>query len=322
MEKIPPCHPSGDSGAICEPIDISTNAPGAYAIGLAVVGDYVHWGNGQGSVVRVRYDGMYVGSFGNGQDTPALATDGKTVFYADWYDPFIRGLDVPALSLRDISQVPYPADAGMSASAQNGHLVERGGKVFWAAQYPNGIWMAKTDGTQAIATLVAQKTDDTTALVKSCGVAVDTLNAFWTDANHVYKILISKAGDAGSVLDLGGFANAGDIAVDDNLVYVASDTGISQMKKDGSGRTDIPTGRAIRNLLLDGNYLYWTQVNDKYPAVGGILRVPRGGTAGQVEVVAQNIEEPFALAADCGALYVSQFNFGVAPAQVFKVRKP
>lgn len=51
-----------------------------YAIGLALTGDHLHFADGAGHIVRIRFDGAADSVFGMGSDSPFVVSDGLNVF--------------------------------------------------------------------------------------------------------------------------------------------------------------------------------------------------------------------------------------------------
>jgi hypothetical protein len=311
LEKVPPCHPTdgGSGGPLCEPVLLTAGYDG-FAIGLSLVGDYLHYADGEGHIVRIRFDGVVDSVFGMGSDSPFVVSDGANVYWTDWYDPVIRGATLdPAHTLFKVTSMVDGANSPL------GRIAIQAGMLYWAAQGPNAVWTAKTNGSALFATKVADKTDDVNQTDTSVGVAVDDAHVYWTDAGKVRRIPIEKIGDMAAIEDLVTAPGAGEITLDAARVYLTTSSGVWSLRKDGTDLVQIPSpGDRARGLLLDGAFVYWTT------KAGMIVRVPRGKGAEAAEVVTQGPPDAFQLAADCGAIYWSTFNF--SHGHIYKVRRP
>jgi hypothetical protein len=314
-EKIPPCHQGDAGGAICDPIALTALPPSGYVIGLVALGDAVYWASGNGMVTAAKYDGTPLGSWGAGSDSGWLATDGASIFYTDWYDGKVRGVKLDAAhTLFDVA-APVGTDAGMSPASSAGRMVAHGGMVYWMTNTPEAVLASKTDGSQVYGTKVADKQDTSDNLGASLGVAADDAHVYWTDAGKVRRIPVGKLGDPTAVVDFAVDPGANDVIVDADRVYWTSDAGVSSKKLDGSGLTVFPvTGDQARALMFDDAWVYWTQSG------GRVVRAKRGGSVATAEVVVNGPPDAYGLAADCGAIYWSTFNY--SHGSLYKVRKP
>jgi hypothetical protein len=310
LEKVPPCQAAdGGTGPFCSPVLLTSGYDG-YAIGLALVGDHLHYADGAGHIVRIRFDGAVDSVFGMGSDSPFVVSDGDNVYWTDWYDPMIRGATLdPTHTLFKVTSMVDGANSPL------GRMAVHAGLVYWAAQGPNAVWAAKTDGSAPFATKVADKLDDVNQTDVSVGVAVDDAHVYWSDAGKVLRIPVDQIGDAQAIEDFVLAPGAGEITLDSERVYFTTDNGVWSVRKDTTDLVQIPSpGDRARGLLLDGGHVYWTTMT------GVIARAQRGQGMETVETVTQGAPEAFQLAADCGAIYWSTFNFNHG--HVYKVRKP
>lgn len=308
-DRIPACHPvGGGTTTPCEAIAFSAKDQ-SFTLGMVVVGDYLLYAGGDGDLHRIRYDGLADTSIdGAGSDSVGVATDGAHVYWGDYYDRLIRGAPTtPPLTPFDVTTLP-------SSPASFARLAVSGGKVFVNAV--DGVWMAKTDGTQAAPVKVASKTEPGDE-DRSSGIAADATYVYWTDAGRVRRLPIAQAGNETQIQDVATATAADNVAVDDQRVYWTSSDGLGwRNKADLGGLTTIPVGDTkARGLLLDGGYVYTDTPN------GHVLRVKKGGAAADLETVAIGPANPYELAASCGAVYVGTFTFGNF-GTVYQVRKP
>jgi hypothetical protein len=327
--KSPPCHVDGGSSEPCDAIIFSPTVTTANTFGILVIGDYVYWADGMGHVVRVRFDGAPDSSFGKSADTIFIAADQSRVYITEWNDPVIRSATLAAPHLlADVSVVSGPMGS-MPAARFSRIALSPQGALYWTSLNPNGVWTANTDGSQPTAAPVASKVDDPVDFDRSTGVAVDATHVYWTDADTVLRIPLTKLGDPSAVeppvaLDPG----AGEVAVDDTWVYWTNDHGLAYKPKAGGGQFTSYTAPDAnlrgRALLLDGNYIYWSLgegASSTGTAQNMIVRAPRGG--GPATVVALSPPGAYALAADCGAIYWTIFDRNHEQmGTVQKVRKP
>jgi hypothetical protein len=306
-ERRPACHVAGGTTRPCDPVMFSAENQ-SFTLGMAVVGDYLFYAGGDGDIHRIRYDGLADTSIdGAGKDSVGLTTDGTHVYWGDYYDGVVRAAPVtPPLTPYDVTTLPSPASFG--------RLAVSGGEVFVNA--PDGVWMAKANGTQATPSKVASKAEAGDE-DKSSGIAADATHVYWTDNGRVRRIPIAQAGNETQIQDVAMAASADNVAVDDTRVYWTSTEGLSwRNKADLTGLTTIPVGDSkARGLLLDGDYVY-TDTPD-----GRILRVKKGGAAADLEVVAHGVANPYELAASCGAVYWGTFTFGNY-GTIYEVAKP
>jgi hypothetical protein len=311
-----------------------------FTLGLSVVGDYVYYANGRGKIFKIRFDGQGESAvFSDGpidtdaspgsgfsRDSVMIAIDDTYVYWTDWCDQYIR-----AGRLYKPHVVHKVAKVNEGSSARVGRIARKGDQLFWSAELPNAIWTARTTEIEQAATKVADKEARSDSADIHMGVAVDDIYVYWSDVvssqGVIRRLPLDKIGDASAVEDFAVADGAGEIILDDTHVYFTTSAGIAVKRKEGS--EDIvrsKAGRQGRGLLLDGKYVYWTTAwaDSDSEKIGRIFRVRKEQIDADSEIIYEKKDEqPFQLAADCGAIYWSNFKlYQGSRGVIYKIRKP
>jgi hypothetical protein len=113
-----------------------------------------------------------------------------------------------------------------------------------------------------------------------------------------------------------GFVRPTALAVDDAAIYVYSEKEETLTRFDLAAKTRRVIARELNNadwLVADGEWLYTVSWPSR------LLRVPKNGDGSQVEELASDLHEPYGLAVDGEAVYVSDRG---TPGKVVRIPKP
>jgi hypothetical protein len=304
-ERVPPCHPNLGTGPGCDPIALTDG--GTITLGIALVGDVIHYASGTGDVHRVSIAGVAGAVIdGAGQDDVALAVDATHLYWTDYYTGVVRGAPLAAPS------TPFDVTT-LASSPYFGKMTVHGDTLYIVGT--DAIWRAGTDGSQPTPLKVASRTSSNEVDV-NIGIAVDDADVYFTDADKIRRIPLGHLGDDTFVEDFALTTAPGELELDADRVYWTSTSSVSWRNKDGTGLTVIDVNDArSRGLTLDAQHVYWTSPD------GRIRRVIKGGTAADIETIAQGPTDPYELTVDCGAAYWGTFTYGHV-GTIYKARLP
>ncbi len=300
----------------CQPVTIVPDAT-TDARGIVAVGDNLVWATGcTAQLRRVLKDGAGNTGLPKGvKCTPTVAAWGANAYFIEFDGSHLNV--VPIDGLQPSKVVANVAQAG--ARSNFARLALDGKNAYWATQTPPGIWYAAMNGDNATASPLAVDTITSETAKTPYGVAVDSTAVYWADQGEgaIKRRQVASLGQDIKAEVVITQANVRDVTLDaDDLYWTSSDGFVRRRAKagSGSGTTLAPGQTGIESIIVDDQYVYWTN----YVTGGTVRRIPKAG--GTVETLATGQSYPYSITQDCTTIYwTNQANF--ATGAIVKVAK-
>jgi len=297
----------GACGNVCSALAPSTAtcALGRCLVTLASGDDYagiaggataVYWTTyGGGTVMKVPIGGGSPTTFAAGQDTPDGVAIDKTNLYWTSYD-------------LDATVMKAPIGGGTPTALATGqvfpeNVAVRGTFVYWAT------WESYGNNGKVMKIPVGGGTPTTLASGQKHpeSITTDATSVYWGTDDAVMKVPIG----GGTPTTFVSAQNVyGRVAVDATSVYYCTSTGDTNagvvIKAPVGGSPTVLASGDPAYIALDGDSVYWTDVDPSGGSNGTVMKVPIGG--GPTTILASGQDGPDRIAVDETSVYWTTYN--------------